>query len=62
MPLVPVTVQMPRPAVLEHRALLDVHLDVGLGVGHAGAGGVEVLDVDAVLGEHLRAARRPHGR
>ena len=39
--------------VLEHRALLDVHLDVGLDVGHAGAGAVEVLDVDAVLAEHV---------
>ena len=39
--------------LLEDRALLDVHLDVGLHVGHPGAGAVEVLDVDAVLGEDL---------
>ena len=38
---------------LEDRALLDVHLDVRLHVGHARAGAVEVVDVDAVLGEHL---------
>jgi hypothetical protein len=41
-------------AVLEHRSLLDVHLDIGLGVGHAGARRVEVLDVDPVRGEHGR--------
>ena len=38
---------------LQDRALLDVHLDVGLDVSHPRPRPVEVLDVDAVSGEHV---------
>ena len=50
------------PSRLEHRALLDVELEVGADRAESGVGVGGAVELDAVRGEHLADAARPRRR